>query len=490
MKLRKFIGIFLLGCISTAAGWSEDYASWKLELSIEVEGLQPDAIQWALYEKDPQSYFLKGMQAKIDTLNNKMSKELDPTTKIAMRNQFIILNWEKIFAEVTGDQVYLLPGKEKVVYQFKSKSLNTRKWVTTKMVVVKGQVLCWRIGVKPQEGQTSKIVLTRENAYQFKNVWPVSQLIRDFAGESLIQAIQQDKLDLIEGLIQQGASVNAKDDNEISVLQWTAYKDNLELFRRFIKQGADLDYRNHMGFDIRDIVVLMGSRKIFEYMVDELHFNPVESNSWGIPPLHLAALTGELNMVKLLVEKYNMDVNGTDSRGFTPLHYASAGQDDLVMRYLLEKGALVNKANERGLTPLMVYAQPNLINDGLMKILFYHIYINSRGNIEYYNFNDSFNVNKKYLLHVLLNAGADINAQDKKGWTVLHYGVGFFDQYWVKYLLEKGADKNIKSTGSRGSIPAKSRPYDALKKYIEIMEEKKAPQFLLDKAQETLSLVK
>lgn len=465
-------------------------ANWKLELSIEVDGLEPDAIQWSLYEKDPQSYFLKDMQNKIHSLNSRMAKELDPTRKIAMRNHFIIQTWEQVFSQVTGDRVYLLPGHTPVLYQFRSRSLNTRKWVTTKMVVVNGQVLCWRIGIKPQEGEVSRVVLTKENAYQFKNVWPVSQLIRDFAGESLIQSIQQDQTGLISSILRQGADINARDQHGISALQWTLLRDDLELFREIQGLGADPAYQTPNRYDIWDMAVLTGSIRIFRYLADSLGYRPDRSNAWGDTPLHLASLSGQLELVRLLVETYGIPVQSLSRRGFTPLHYAAAGQSEDVMRYLLEKGADPNAVDSRGISPLMVFGQPGLLGEELPKALFYQKYIVSRGSLNYYPFGQTLRMDQKYILDPLLQAGADINAQDKKGWTVLHHSLGFLDLYWTRYLLEKGADKNIKSTSWYQDIPGGSRPYDIARIRLQKLQDKSASPEVREKVEALLPLLR
>ena len=53
------------------------------------------------------------------------------------------------------------------------------------------------------------------------------------------------------------------------------------------------------------------------------------------------------------------------------------------------------------------------------------------------------------LLNILLDLGANINSQDNKGFTSLHYAVMNNDERMVKHLLIRGADKFIKDKNNR-----------------------------------------
>jgi len=69
------------------------------------------------------------------------------------------------------------------------------------------------------------------------------------------------------------------------------------------------------------------------------------------PPLHDAAMRGNLDTVKELI-KSGVEVDSRNSEGATALHWAAfKGQTD-VARYLLAKGADVNAHTRKGSTPL------------------------------------------------------------------------------------------------------------------------------------------
>jgi len=61
---------------------------------------------------------------------------------------------------------------------------------------------------------------------------------------------------------------------------------------------------------------------------------------------HTAVVKNDVNLLKLL-EGLNIDINATDKQGLTPLHKAAMiGQDDVILKYLLAKGASKNKVTE------------------------------------------------------------------------------------------------------------------------------------------------
>ncbi len=57
-----------------------------------------------------------------------------------------------------------------------------------------------------------------------------------------------------------------------------------------------------------------------------------------------------------------------------------------------------------------------------------------------------------------VQGGKSVNAIDKWGWTPLLWAV-YYNYYQIsEYLLEKGADPNIKSVQNQGAIPMGSTP--------------------------------
>ena len=100
--------------------------------------------------------------------------------------------------------------------------------------------------------------------------------------------------------------------------------------------------------------------------LDPSGFPPVPEGGPGIPAIVAAAGVGYgqgyaandhrhapeswLPTVKFLVEKLGADVNARDANGHTPLHFAAARGDNLLIRYLVSKGADVKAVARNGQT--------------------------------------------------------------------------------------------------------------------------------------------
>ncbi|MEX2443299.1 MAG: ankyrin repeat domain-containing protein [Alkalispirochaeta sp.] len=137
---------------------------------------------------------------------------------------------------------------------------------------------------------------------------------------------------------------------------------------------------------------------------------PVESTDYrDKTPLLMAAEQGRMEIVRYLVEEAGADVNATtpDSRGeITPLRYAIENEDYEMVRFLVQNGADVNKANRAGWTPIMTAART--------------------GNRE--------------ILQYLLQEGADLRARTADGTTPVRVASnnGWTDiVVWMTMLLER-----------------------------------------------------
>ncbi len=118
-----------------------------------------------------------------------------------------------------------------------------------------------------------------------------------------------------------------------------------------------------------------------------------------------------LEFTKLLVDK-NININQKNKNGITPIFKTVIDDDYLeITKYLIEKGADITLKSKEGLNPVLLSAKNKAIRN----------------------------------LDFLLKNGGDINSTDNNGDTLLMYGVYFNNDKFIKYLLDKKININIKN---------------------------------------------
>jgi len=128
-----------------------------------------------------------------------------------------------------------------------------------------------------------------------------------------------------------------------------------------------------------------------------------------IEKLFAACSSGDLSIVVSLLKESPSLINVRNDRGWTPLIVACHGQHIPLVESLLQLGAEPNLANLKGTTPLM-YAKEKLLNV-------------PRANYQ--------------ILDLLIDAGANLAAQDCFGRSVVDYVHDHNDSRMLAYISEK-----------------------------------------------------
>jgi ankyrin repeat protein len=140
--------------------------------------------------------------------------------------------------------------------------------------------------------------------------------------KQLFKAVKNNNLEEVRLLIDNGADVNCKDEDDLTPLQGASRWGYFEIYKLLIDHGVDVDCKNNKGWT----------------------------------PLHEASYKGNIDICKLLIEK-GADVNCKDKDGWTPLYVASWNDHLDICKLLIEKGADINCKNKDGKTPLDVASQ-------------------------------------------------------------------------------------------------------------------------------------
>jgi ankyrin repeat protein len=155
------------------------------------------------------------------------------------------------------------------------------------------------------------------------------------------------------------------------------------------------------------------TKDILEKHSVELDLNSL-TDEIGNSPAWYAVAAGNLPLLKLLVEVGKADVKRkVDFLEETLLHLAirSRGYVDVVEYLLRDCHAEVDVPDRDGDTPLMLAC--------------------------YYRF--------KEIVKILLHHGANVNYQNRTGFTVLAYFSNLGEMEWIKYFLENGSDVTLRN---------------------------------------------
>lgn len=140
-------------------------------------------------------------------------------------------------------------------------------------------------------------------------------------------------LEATQALLELGASVNAKDDEQYTPLLHAVHptaKCNLELVKYLLEKGADV--------------------------------NTVVDNEEGRNCLHQAVVSKNLPLIKCLLEcaKDKLNVNAVTNEGQSALHLACKQKENCdMLELLVQAGATVDLVDKQGQTPLYVFCIEN-----------------------------------------------------------------------------------------------------------------------------------
>ena len=165
-------------------------------------------------------------------------------------------------------------------------------------------------------------------------------------------------------------------------------------------------------------------------------------------PLHFACFRGKPEIARLLLD-HGAQVNAKNYQGEIPLHLVSRGEYDSpdegvrVTELLLERGTDINAQNKFGWTPLH-----SASNNGRHEIVQALLRRGAKVNLESYLGETPLHLVRqgKYstedgvrAAQLLMDAGLDVNARDKRSWTPLH-AASYYGRFKIgQVLLDRSA---------------------------------------------------
>jgi ankyrin repeat protein len=172
------------------------------------------------------------------------------------------------------------------------------------------------------------------------------------------------------------------------------------------------------AIDFHDVSVATALLTVYPGLAKTPFRDPLDKNF--VYPIHFASQIAShrdaddaLDIVKVLMRLDSKHSVIRDSRGRTPLHFAVTGSSDRVSKWLIENGSSINAVTyDNCQTPLHVIRMTSSMN-------------------------------------LLLDAGANINQQDKLGCTLGHIAALAGQEHLVKAVIDRRARLGIKDNSGR-----------------------------------------
>jgi uncharacterized protein len=288
---------------------------------------------------------------------------------------------------------------------------------------------------------------------------------------ALMEASHTGNVVVVQLLLDRGAQLETKDTIKgTTAVMWAAEQNHPEVIRMLAAKGADVNAQS----------IVAEAKKRYGVNYKEGQSN----HTGGVTPLVLAAREGALDAVKALHEA-KADLNKTSGDESSALLVAIQNGHYDVAKYLVDNGADVNLANERGWNPLYLSVKHRNIETGTIPVpnqdqamgfiqvlLDHNVDVNARvkANTEIRNGQRATWLNEAgatpflraalcgdiEVMKLLVAHGADPKIATDDGTTPLMAaaGVGYSDGFIhdrsvaetieaMKYLLDLGADVNL-----------------------------------------------
>ena len=193
----------------------------------------------------------------------------------------------------------------------------------------------------------------------------------------LHKAVEQNRIEMVKWLIENGAEVNAKNTKHRTPLHCASNLSLFEVVQYLIENGANVNAKDNGDFTPFHEATLFTtnrSKEILKYLLENGAQIDAKTKN-GLTPLHYASHYGQLDIVKYLIEK-GAQIEAKTTFGQIPLHLSASCSQPGVVRHLIEKGTSIDAKDNDGNTALhncMIdqyqrQSKPNIVIE-VMKIL-------------------------------------------------------------------------------------------------------------------------
>jgi ankyrin repeat protein len=178
----------------------------------------------------------------------------------------------------------------------------------------------------------------------------------------LSRAAKSGHLQMVDLLLSRGAPIDARNLVGATALYFAAEGSHIAIAQRLIERGADVKLTGRSGISPIAAAAYAGNDIIFDALLAHGADERTPDDT-GKPPIVYAAAGARFEIVQRLLAR-NIDVNARYRNDLTLLMWASGpdqgapeAQAIKVVSYLLDAGAHIDDRDDRGRTALMIAAE-------------------------------------------------------------------------------------------------------------------------------------
>jgi len=255
--------------------------------------------------------------------------------------------------------------------------------------------------------------------------------------DDILQAAEKGDIETVKRLVQQDPKlIAAVDAQGYSPLHKAAYNNRLDVVEYLLAQGADINAVSQSGSTPLHGAASYGIIEIARLLIDKGAIVD-KPNAGGYTPLLGASAGGRGDIVRLLAEK-GANINASLPDGRTSLSLAVWNSDTALTRFLLEKGAradirintgvslpyFATAMRDRSFGAMFIEKATDVNERDSLGLTMLH-YAAARGFVDQ--------------VQLLLDKGAEVNAKDSLGRTSLRYASLWGHDHVADLLKARGA---------------------------------------------------
>ena len=270
---------------------------------------------------------------------------------------------------------------------------------------------------------------------------------KEFRKRLLHTATRMKCSQVVDVLLIASAEVEASLDSK-TALMVSAEIGDWETARVLLDQGASMTAKDSDGQTALHLAARKGHNTVVGLLIDRGADKEAADNK-GQTALHLAVVNGQEGNARLLLDQ-GADIGADDAESQTALHLAAANGRDNLLALLLNRGAKITEEDDCGWQALHTAAWNG--HGGTVEILVETLSANkeARDRSGWTALHVAAFCGRNAMVEMIVkNLGADKDAKDEAGWTALHFVAALGLKDTVQMLI-KILDANKHAQNNKG----------------------------------------